>query len=139
MAASTPIRELRRKAADLIITRIKTPPKPLKPISVAQAADDLKVTRQAVYDIMNRKYCPSLSMVHAACEAWGLTFDFRGILIEKAIFSPRKKETSPALSPQLSLNLVEAIQQIDYRSFEVIKAKPMGRVLEVTIRLTIPA
>jgi len=139
LPASSPIRELRRKAADLIIDRIKHPTPEQQPITVAQAATDLEISRQAVYDIIKRKYCPSLTLIHRACEKWTLKFDFRGMLVESTIFGGAEKEAPPPPAAQMSLELIEAIRQIDYRSFEVIEAKPMGRVVEVTIRLTIPA
>jgi DNA-binding XRE family transcriptional regulator len=130
MPASRPMDALRSKAASLIIDRLKT-------VNVAQAASDLGVSRQAVYDIQKGKYCPSLSLVQKACEVWGLKFDFRGVLIDKQSFK-KKKEQTPAVSTQMRLNLLEAISQLDYRSFEVIGTKPMGHTLEITLRLTIP-
>jgi DNA-binding XRE family transcriptional regulator len=141
LGASKPIRELRRKAANLIIDRIEHPTPEQGPISKAQAAEDLGISRQAVYDILKRRYCPSLSLVHRACEQWGLQFDFRGMLIEKAAFAVEREEESlrPVADAQLPLDLVEVIQKIDYRSFEVLEAKPVGREVMITIRLTVPA
>ena len=139
MSASSPVKQLRRKAADLIIDRIKYPTSEQGPITVSQAATDLDISRQAVYDILKRRYCPSLTLVHRACEQWGLQFDFRGMLIEKSVFPVKEKEPPPTMDPQLSLELVEAIKQIDYRNFEVIEAIPVGRSIEIRLRLTIPA
>ncbi len=140
LGASKPIKELRRKAADLIIDRIKRPTSGQKRITITEAATVLEISRQAVYDILNRRYCPSLALVHRACEQWGLQFDFRGMLIEKAVFAAEHKGELPApVNSQLPLELVEVIQKIDYRSFEVLEAKPIGREVIITIRLTVPA
>jgi DNA-binding XRE family transcriptional regulator len=131
MPASKPMDDLRQKAASLIVDR-------LMKITVAQAAKDLDVSRQAVYDIKRGKYCPSLSLVQRACEAWDLKFDFRGLLIQKGTFAPASRDITPT-EPQMSLDLAEAIRHLDPRSFEVVQTKPMGRALEITIRLTVPA
>lgn len=132
VGATKPQDDLRRKAAGLIRSRLETLP-------VAQAAIDLAVSRQAIYDIKNDKYCPSLALVQRACEVWKLKFDFRGILIESESFAKKKSEADRAPGAQLNLELVEAIRHIDQSNFEVVRAKPMGRAVEITLRLTIPA
>ena len=139
MSASRPLKELRRKAANLIIDRIMRPTPEQKRLTIADAARDLNISRQAVYDIIKRKYCPSLALIHRACEHWTLKFDFRGLLIEAAVLAGTGKEAPLAPEAQMNLELVEAIQRIDSRNFEVIEAKPIGRAVEIIIRLTIPA
>jgi DNA-binding XRE family transcriptional regulator len=130
MPASRPMDELRKQAADLIIDHLKT-------TNVADVASDLGISRQAVYDIKKRKYCPSLSLVQKACEVWKVPFTYRGILIDSRSFGEKTGEPSPAVAKQA--NLFEAFGQLDNHSFEVIQTKPMGRALEITLRLTLPA
>ncbi|HEY7337250.1 MAG TPA: helix-turn-helix domain-containing protein [Bryobacteraceae bacterium] len=119
--------ELRKKAADLVVNR-------LKKATVAEVASDLGVSRQAIYDIKNGRYCPSLSLLQKACEVWKVRFAFGGILIDSASFKTKADEP-PAAVPG---NLFESIDQLDTSSFEVVQTKPMGRALEVTLRLTPP-
>ena len=130
MPASRPMDELRRQAARLIVAHLDT-------ITVAQAASDLKISRQAVYDIKKDKYCPSLSLVQRACEVWGLKFEFRGILIDNT--SLRGKPDAAPTIPEAQGNLLEILGQLDSRNFEVIDAKPMGSALEITLRWTLSA
>lgn len=132
MGASRPMDELRQEAAGLIRERLET-------LSVTEAADALGVSRQTIYDIKNDKYCPSLSLVQRACEAWEIKFEFRGVTVGKDAFRKRKTKSSAPSDEQLRFALVEAIRQVDHNSLEVIKAKPMGRSVEIVIRLTIPA
>jgi DNA-binding XRE family transcriptional regulator len=120
--------ELRQRAARLIVAH-------LDKITVAQAASDLKISRQAVYDIKNGEYCPCLSLVQRACEVWGLKFEFRGILIDNTAL--KRRIDTPA--PVAQGNLFEAFVHLDNSNFEVIKAKPVGNALEITLRLTLPA
>jgi DNA-binding XRE family transcriptional regulator len=123
--------ELRRQATRLILAR-------LDEIPVAQAASELRISRQAVYDIKKGKYCPSLSLVHRTCEVWGLKFEFRGILIDNTIFK-QKMEAAPPIPDAQGNLLVETLGKLDIRNFEVIQSKPMGNALEITLRLTLPA
>jgi DNA-binding XRE family transcriptional regulator len=130
LPASRPMDELRRQAALLIVAH-------LDKITVAQAASDLKTSRQAVYDIKKGKYCPSLSLVQRACEVWGLKFEFRGILIDNTTLKA-KTDTPPAILDAQG-DLLEALGHLDSHNFEVIATKPMGNALDITVRLTIPA
>jgi len=129
MPASRPMNELRRQAANLIIDRFKRK-------KVADIASALGVSRQAIYDIKKGKYCPSLSLVQKACEVWKVSFRFRGVLIDNTSFGAKAGEEQ---SPVAQGNLLESLGQLDNRSFEVIQTKPMGRALEITLRLTLPA
>ncbi len=131
MPASRPMDELREQAADLIIDRLKTR-------KVADVASDLGISRQAVYDIKKGKYCPSLSLVQKACQAWKVQFAYRGILIDSTSFRARADGPPPPVAVQGDL-LLDALGQLDDRSLEVIGTKPMGRALEITLRLTLPA
>src|SRR5579859_2046007 len=130
MPASRPMDELRKKAADLIIDRLKT-------TKVADVAADLRISRQAVYDIKKGKYCPCLSLVQKACEVWKVEFRFSGVLIDSTSFGAHVDAPSQPVATQG--NLFEALGQLDNRSFEVIHTKPMGRAIEITLRLTLPA
>lgn len=131
MPASRPMDELRKQAADLIINRLKT-------AKVADVANDLGISRQAVYDIKRGKYCPSLSLVQKACEVWKVRFVYRGILIDSTSFKERTAGPPPPAATQTKL-FETLVQQLDSRSFEVIQTKPVGRALEITLRLTLPA
>jgi len=122
--------ELRNQAAELIINRLKTR-------KVADVASDLDISRQAVYDIKKGKYCPSLSLVQKACQVWKVQFNFRGILIDSASF--KEHVETPSAPVATSGDLFESLGQLDNRCFEVINAKPIGRALEITLRLTLPA
>ncbi len=127
MPASRPMDELRKQAADLIVDRLKTE-------SVAAVALKLQISRQAVYDIKKGKYCPSLTLVGRACAAWKVTFTYEGVRIDSGSF-PEKVEL---LAPATQMTLVDLLRQLDSRDFEVVQAKPNGRALEITLRLTIP-
>jgi DNA-binding XRE family transcriptional regulator len=131
-------RELGRKAAALIIDRIKHPKSGEPSLTVAEAAKQLGVSRMAVYNVLNRRSCPSLSLVSKVCQAWDVKFEHGGMSIEKGVFSP-ETTAPPSEDRQIPLELIEAIRQIDYRNFEVIEAKPAGREVTITLRLTIPA
>jgi DNA-binding XRE family transcriptional regulator len=129
MPASRPMDELRTQASELIIER-------LKKSTVAEVASALGISRQAVYDIKRGKYCPSLSLVQKACEVWKARFSFRGILVDNTSFG-KKVTKKIAISAQASL--FEALGKLDNRNFEIIQTKPMGRALEITLRLTLPS
>jgi DNA-binding XRE family transcriptional regulator len=128
MPASRPVEELRKQAAGLILERLKI-------ASVAEVASQLHLSRQAVYDIKKGKYCPSLALVQKACEVWKAKFTYGGMLIDSSTF-PEKVEPPP---PPTQTTIFDALRQLDSRDIEVIQTKPMGRALEITLRLTVPA
>ena len=66
-----------------------------------------------------------------------MPFAYRGILIDSTSFRQKTEGPSPAAPTQA--RLFEALGQLDNRNFEVIHMKPVGRALEVTLRLTLPA
>ncbi len=120
--------ELRKQAASLILDR-------LEKTNVASIASDLGISRQAVYDIKKGKYSPSLSLVQKACEVWKVTFSFRGILVDGTSF---RTPVGPEPVVATQGDLLAPLSQLDSHSFEVINTKPMGRALEITLRLTLP-
>ena len=63
--ATRPVGDLRKQATALIIEK-------LKGISISQAARDLEVSRQAIYDFKAGTYCPSLTVIQRACSKWEL-------------------------------------------------------------------
>jgi DNA-binding XRE family transcriptional regulator len=130
MPASRPINELRKQAADLIIDRLKT-------ATVAGVASELGISRQAVYDIKKGKYCPSLALIQKACDVWKASFTYREIRIDSTSFGRRPEAPAPPVATPG--DLFESLSQLDHRSFEVIETKPMGRALDITLRVTLPA
>jgi len=138
VSASRPIKELREKAAGLLIQRLKEGHGDQRPgrLSAYSISKDLGISRQAVYDIKKGKYCPSLSLIHRMCEVWEDKFDLGGIVIDRATLIPKKKASPTPAETQG--DLFETLQRLDTRHFEVIATKPMGHALEITLRLTIP-
>ena len=120
--------ELRLQAAALILERLRT-------AKVADIAKDLGISRQAVYDIKRAKYCPSLSLVQKACEVWKVPFTYRGIQIDSGSFA---KKVDLPLPTGTQMSLFEALGRLEATDFQVIQTKPIGRALEITLRLTIP-
>jgi DNA-binding XRE family transcriptional regulator len=121
--------ELRTQAAALIINKLKEK-------TVAIVASDLGISRQAVYDIKKGKYSPSLSLVHKACEVWKVPFTYQGIVIDAASFKPKANRQPRPMETQG--DLFDHLAKLDTSRFEVIQAKPAGRALDITIRLSPP-
>lgn len=124
-----PIDDLRREAASRIVDRIRE-------MSVSDAAAKLGVSRQAIYDIRSRKYCPTLALIERACEGLGLEFNFRGLQVGKKTLQGRKKPNTPQPS---QVNLFDALVLLENQRLEVVKAKRAGGSVELILRLTIPA
>jgi len=123
---------LRRKALDAIIDSIKD-------LTALRAADKLQVSRQTIYNIRARVHSPSLALIQRACHSVDLDFDFNGTRFNrKTVPAPLDNPLDPP-SAQIPLDLQEVISRIDHRHFEVIDARPVGRAVQITLRLTIPA
>jgi DNA-binding XRE family transcriptional regulator len=122
----------------LLIDRLKETPVDERPgrLSVYEISEALGISRQAVYDIKKGKYCPSLALVHKMCETWGAKFDLGGIVIDRLTLASKERPSIAVRDTQG--DLFEAIKRVDTRHLEVISTKPVGRALEITVRLTIP-
>jgi DNA-binding XRE family transcriptional regulator len=129
MPATRPIDELRRQAAALILSR-------LEKTSVMEAAAELNVSRQALYDIKKKKYCPSLALIERACEAWGLEFTFRGLRVGKKTLRSGKMPLRGQAKTQLSF---EALQFLGKEQLEAIKTKKIGGTIEISLRFRLGA
>ena len=128
MPATKPIDELRAEAAKLIINR-------LDKSTISQAARDLGVSRQALYDIRRKAYCPSLALIQRACEVWGLEFSVRGLQIGKTTLRAKKKSSVLQTQP----SLFDALGVLQNQHLQVIRTKRMRRALEVVLRVTLSA
>ena len=127
MPATKPIEELRAQAATLIIDRVSE-------TSVSRVASDLRISRQAVYDIRKGKYCPSLAVIQRACEEWNSEFNIRGLRIDQHTLPGKKK---PKVEP-LQTRLFEALEMLENRRFEV-RTRRTGKAMELVFRLKLSA
>jgi DNA-binding XRE family transcriptional regulator len=127
--ATRPIDELRRQAAALIVAQIKK-------TTVAKAASKLRVSRQALYDIMDGKYCPSMALIQRACQAWKLEFKFRGLSVGEATL--QRKLSQSNLPVQTNL-VFEALELLEKQPLAVVKAKRVGKAVELVFRFTLTA
>jgi DNA-binding XRE family transcriptional regulator len=105
-------------------------------MKVSDAATQLGVSRQAIYDIRGGKYCPSLPLIQRACDVWGIQFSFRGLPVGKVTLRSKKKPATQ-LPPQPSL--FDALARLENQQLEVVKAKRVGSAVELVLRLTISA
>jgi DNA-binding XRE family transcriptional regulator len=135
-----PITELKRQCADFITKRLKESPQDKRKgrLSVIQMASDLEISRQAVYDIKAGRSYPSISLVQKGCEVWDEKFKYGWITLDKTTAGPKRQEPPPTAETQADLFEV-LVGQLGSRNFEVVAAKPMGRAMEITLRLTLPA
>jgi DNA-binding XRE family transcriptional regulator len=129
MPATRPIDELRREAAAMIVARIKK-------TTIAKAASELGVSRQALYDIQNEKYCPSLALVQRACEVWGLEFNFRGLKVGNKTL---KRKSPPSNQPTQTSLVFGALELLEKQQFEVVRAKRIGNAVDLVFRFSLTA
>lgn len=127
MPATKPVEELKARMADLIIERISK-------TSVSKVADDLQITRQAVYDFRAGKYCPSLAVIQRACTVWNIEFNIQGLRVDQRSL-PRKK--TPTVRP-VQARLFEALELLQDRRFQV-KTRRTKETVELVFRLKISA
>jgi DNA-binding XRE family transcriptional regulator len=119
---------LRKQAAGLIVARLDA-------MTVSEAAKQLGVSRQAIYDFKKGDYCPSLALIQRACEVWDLEFTFRGLQVGKKTLQPK----THAKRPPEQLDLFGSLQLLQSRQFEVVRAKRMGRAFELVLRVQLQA
>ena len=129
MPATRPIDELRSEAAALINARIKE-------TTIAKAATELGVSTQALYDIQKGKYCPSLALIQRACDVWKLEFNFRGLTVGRKTLA---RKPQPTNSPTQTSLAFEALELLEKQQLEVVKAKRVGKTVELLFRFKLSA
>ena len=129
MPPTKPIDELRRYAKERIVAKIDA-------LGVAKAASQLRVSRQAIYDIRNGTYCPSLGLIQRASEVWGLEFTFRGLKVGKKTLQPKRQTHDQ--SEQMNLAF-QALELLDKQQLEEVRTRKTGKTVELTFRFKIPA
>jgi hypothetical protein len=131
--ATRPGGDLRLRAAELIIEKLKS-------LSISQAARDLKVSRQAVYGFRDGTYCPSLAVIQRACEVWNLEFGFRGMMISKNSFKPKRaSKTYQKPDQEVQRSFFELWEQLRDQRMTVVRARHVDGAVEMTLRISIPA
>jgi DNA-binding XRE family transcriptional regulator len=129
MPASRPIDELRRHAGKLIANRASR-------TTIAKAAAELGISRQALYDIRKGRYCPSLALIHRACEVWGLEFKFRNLTVGKKTLQLKR---APQQRLPIQSGLFDALELLEKRELRVVRAKRVGETVELVLHLKMPA
>ena len=129
MPAKKPIDALRDEARKLLVER-------LEKITVTQAAAELAVSRQAIYDVRNGKSCPSLALIQKACEVWNIEFNFRGINVSTKTLKPKGRGV--VRRPE-QLTLIDTWNQLENHQFIVVSATRKGQAVELTLRLELTA
>ena len=110
----------------------------LRSLSISQAARDLKVSRQAIYDFKDGNYCPSLAVIQRACAAWKLEFGFRGMKISKDSFKSKKSPKNQQ-APEAQLTFFDLWDQLKDQRMTVVRARHIDGAVEMTLRISIPA
>jgi hypothetical protein len=122
---------LREQASALIIQKLKT-------ISVAKAARDLKVTRQAIYGFKRGSFCPSLAVIQRASKAWELEFSVNGMKVSEHSFMP-EPPSGGARGAAEQLTFFDLWTQLQDQKMTVVRARRIDGGVEMTLRIAIPA
>jgi transcriptional regulator with XRE-family HTH domain len=100
-------------------------------ISKAQAARDLNVSRQMLYEYLGQKSTPKHSVLRRACVAWNLELDYKGLIVNSSAFPPAiTPRVADVHGPwQLDLDLQTAIEHLRDEDLLVrILRKDNGRI-----------
>jgi len=132
VSATRPVGELREAASALIIEKLKT-------VSVAQAARDLCVSKQAVYGFKSGSFCPSLAVIQRACKAWNLEFTVNGLRVSEQSFKSQATIEQPLPAAGTQLKLFDLWGQLQDQRMTVVRATRVDGAVEMTLRISIPA
>ena|ERR1700687_6241244 len=96
-------------------------------ISKTQAAKDLHVSRQMLYQYLEGKSLPKHAVLQRACSEWKLELKYNTLIVNAASFPQPIPKGAPWR--QLDLNLQAAIEQLENQNVAVrILRKVNGRV-----------
>jgi DNA-binding XRE family transcriptional regulator len=109
----------------------------LQELTVTQAANDLGISRQAVYGFKSGEYCPSLSVIQKACDVWGLEFSIQGMTINKRAFAQHTNKSRKKFVGQITM--FDLWEQLEHRRMTVVRAERVDGAVEMTLRISIPA
>jgi DNA-binding XRE family transcriptional regulator len=126
--------ELREVAKGMILER-------LAGMSVAQAARDLGVSREAIYGFKRGDYCPSLAIIERACKTWGMEFNIDQGIVKLTVNKDSFTESPITLvsAPAEQITMDHLWKQLENRPMTVVRAEKRDGTLEMVLRVTIPA
>ena len=133
MPATRPPDEIRSIAQQIIIKR-------LTGASIAQAARDLRVSRQAIYGFKSGKYCPSIAVIRRACQVWSIEFLVRGMKVSASSFEGPEAIALPTLQAvPFQPSLFDLWSELHNQKMTVVSAKKVDGAVEMTLRIAVPA
>ena len=104
--------------------------------SKAQAAEEIGVSRQALYQYLNSRATPKGDVLRRACVKWGITLDYRGMRLSEDQF---KKSVPKQDQDEMQLSLLDALNVLRDRNLTVrVERKgPTAQGEAPTLELTI--
>jgi transcriptional regulator with XRE-family HTH domain len=102
-------------------------------LKIAQAARDLRVSRQAFYGYLNGTSLPRKQTFARAIDLWNFNIAVGGSLLDRDSFKEPKKEAEPS-----QMVLWEALDGIRPQDLK-IAVNRVGSTLNVEVRIDIPA
>jgi transcriptional regulator with XRE-family HTH domain len=120
--------DFRREVAESFRAALKR-----KGITKTQAADDLGISRQAFYKYLSAQTAPKGPVLQRACQIWGITLNYRGLVIAETSFPKAriKKESTPV--QQL---LFDALKSLSDENLEIkiLRRRAKSVLLSIEIR-----
>jgi transcriptional regulator with XRE-family HTH domain len=104
-------------------------------ISKAQAARDLRVSRQMLYQYLAGKSLPKHDVLRRACEVWKLQLNYKEFIVTATSF-PQPERQRPMTQPK-QLDLLAAVEALRNEDLDLkILRKTNGRIeLKLELRL----
>jgi transcriptional regulator with XRE-family HTH domain len=103
-------------------------------ISKAQAARDLGISRQMLYEYLSGKSLPKHTVLERACTFWHLELNYKDFLVTSTAFS--KASAVPRATTPIQLDLLTAVEALRDEDLDIkILRKGSGRIeLRVGLR-----
>jgi transcriptional regulator with XRE-family HTH domain len=103
-------------------------------LRISDAAKDLKISRQMLYNYLNGTSTPRAKVLSRAMELWSLEIRVGQARFDRKSFDAQQKTTS--VPKQLGLwEKLDAIKEEDLH----IAVKRVGKTLKVSVQISIPA
>jgi transcriptional regulator with XRE-family HTH domain len=102
--------------------------------AAARAADELRISRQAISLYLKEKTTPSAEIMRRICQRWNLTLNIEGNIVSESSYSSH--QSSPIMAPPLQLSLLpDAIDSLRDEDVRVKIVRKIGDSIDLEVKI----
>jgi transcriptional regulator with XRE-family HTH domain len=102
--------------------------------AASKAADELRISRQAMSLYLRERATPSAEIIRRACQKWSLSLDVNGNIVSESSFP--QEHRGPLSAPPLQLWLLpDALDSLNNENVKVKIARKLSDSVDLEVRI----